>query len=83
MSGKAPVAVSLADTTMEILHDDGHDSDPHCLEKRVYYKVISGAVTLVTRKVLLLIDLTGLHASISTHICLDYLNQSTGDWVRR
>jgi ERO1-like protein beta len=83
MSGKAPAAVSLADTMIEILHDDGHDSDPHCLEKRVYYKVISGAVILVTREVLLLIDLTGLHASISTHICLDYLNQSTGEWVRR
>jgi len=23
----------------------------------------------------------GLHASISTHICLDYLNQITGEWV--
>ncbi|KAF8813771.1 endoplasmic oxidoreductin [Phlegmacium glaucopus] len=63
MSGKAPAAVSLADTMIEILHDDGHDSDPHCLEKRVYYKVISG-----------------LHASISTHICHDYLDQSTGEW---
>lgn len=84
MSGKAPAAVSLADTMIEILHDDGHDSDPHCLEKRVYYKVISGAVIIVTWiQVLLLIDLTGLHASISTHICLDYLNQSTGEWVRR
>ena len=80
MSGKAPAAVSLADT---MNHDDGHDSDSHCLEKRVYYKVISGAVILVTRQVLLLIGLTGLHASISTHICLDYLNQSTGEWVRR
>ena len=82
MSGKAPGAVSLADTMIEILHD-GHDSDSHCLEKRVYYKVISGAVLLVTREILLLIDLTGLHASISTHICLNYLNQSTGEWVRR
>ena len=80
MSGMAPAAVSSADTIMEILHDD---DDPHCLEKRVYYKVISGAVFLVTWEVLLLIDLTGLHASISTHICLDYLNQSTGEWVCR
>lgn len=53
MSGKAPAAVSLADTMIEILHDDGHDSDSQCLEKRVYYKVISGAVLLVTREVLL------------------------------
>ena len=43
MSGKAPAAVSLPDTMIEVLHDDDHDSDPHCLEKRVYYKVISGA----------------------------------------
>jgi len=63
MSGKAPAAVSLPDTMIEILHDDGQDSDPQCLEKRVYYKVISG-----------------LHASISTHVCHDYLNQSTGEW---
>ncbi|KZT26702.1 endoplasmic oxidoreductin [Neolentinus lepideus HHB14362 ss-1] len=34
-----------------------------CLEKRVYYKVISG-----------------LHASISTHICAEYFNQTTGEW---
>ncbi|KAJ7496038.1 hypothetical protein B0H11DRAFT_2001621 [Mycena galericulata] len=34
-----------------------------CLEKRVYYKVISG-----------------LHASISTHICHEHMNQSTGEW---
>ncbi|MCJ1478780.1 endoplasmic oxidoreductin-1 [Lambiella insularis] len=34
-----------------------------CLEKRVFYRVISG-----------------MHASISTHICHDYLNQTTGEW---
>jgi hypothetical protein len=34
-----------------------------CLEKRVFYKVISG-----------------LHASISTHICDDYLDLKTGEW---
>ena len=56
MSGKAPAAISLADTMIEILHDDGHDSEQHCLEKRVYYKVISGAVLLVTQEVLLLMD---------------------------
>ena len=37
--------------------------DEECLEKRVFYRVISG-----------------MHASISTHICYDYLNQSTGTW---
>ncbi|KAF5358823.1 hypothetical protein D9758_008560 [Tetrapyrgos nigripes] len=25
--------------------------------------------------------ISGLHASISTHICLDYLNQTTGEWT--
>ncbi|GAA5974961.1 hypothetical protein JCM5350_004521 [Sporobolomyces pararoseus] len=34
-----------------------------CLEKRVFYKVISG-----------------LHASISSHICQDFLDQQTGEW---
>ncbi|KAH9978619.1 endoplasmic oxidoreductin [Lactifluus volemus] len=34
-----------------------------CLEKKVYYKVISG-----------------LHASISTHICHEHLDQATGQW---
>ena len=26
--------------------------------------------------------ISGMHASISTHICWDYFNQSTGEWVR-
>ncbi|GAA5824471.1 hypothetical protein JCM11251_000437 [Rhodosporidiobolus azoricus] len=38
--------------------------DEVCLEKRVFYRVISG-----------------LHASISVHICDDYLNQETGEWA--
>ncbi|GAA6018256.1 hypothetical protein JCM10207_002887 [Rhodosporidiobolus poonsookiae] len=37
--------------------------DEVCLEKRVFYRVISG-----------------LHASISVHICDDYLDQKTGLW---
>ncbi|MCJ1313041.1 endoplasmic oxidoreductin-1 [Agyrium rufum] len=37
--------------------------DDSCMEKRVFYRVISG-----------------MHASISTHICNDYLNQTTGEW---
>ncbi|KAH8922415.1 endoplasmic oxidoreductin [Atractiella rhizophila] len=41
---------------------DPPDQDT-CLEKRVYYRLISG-----------------LHASISMHICSEYLNQKTGDW---
>ncbi|KDR75235.1 hypothetical protein GALMADRAFT_249218 [Galerina marginata CBS 339.88] len=63
MNSKSPALVSLPDTMIEVLHEDGQESDPHCLEKRVYYKVISG-----------------MHASISTHICHEYLNQSTGEW---
>ncbi|KDE06115.1 hypothetical protein MVLG_03532 [Microbotryum lychnidis-dioicae p1A1 Lamole] len=38
--------------------------DETCLEKRVFYRVISG-----------------LHASISIHICDDYLDKSTGQWA--
>lgn len=53
--------------------------DEMCLEKRVYYKLISGTtwftVSLAPRSMQL-----GLHASISTHICADHLNQSTGKW---
>ena len=41
----------------ELLYDDT------CLEKRVFYRVISG-----------------MHASISTHLCYDYLDQKTGNW---
>lgn len=37
--------------------------EDECLEKRVFYRVISG-----------------MHASISTHLCYDYLNQQTGAW---
>jgi len=40
------------------------DVDDQCLEKRVFYRVISG-----------------MHASISMHLCFDYLNQSIGEWV--
>lgn len=37
--------------------------DDECLEKRVFYRIVSG-----------------MHASITTHICNDYLNQTTGAW---
>jgi hypothetical protein len=42
---------------------DALDFEDECLEKRVFYRVISG-----------------MHASISTHLCFDYLNQTTGQW---
>ncbi|TGZ84303.1 endoplasmic oxidoreductin [Ascodesmis nigricans] len=37
--------------------------DDECLEKRVFYRVISG-----------------MHSSISMHLCWDFLNQTTGQW---
>ncbi|KAI9246273.1 endoplasmic reticulum Oxidoreductin 1-domain-containing protein [Phascolomyces articulosus] len=44
--------------------DDGFgNSEEVCLEKRVYYRLISG-----------------LHSSISIHICDEYFNQATGTW---
>lgn len=44
-------------------HSATDDNTDECLEKRVFYRVISG-----------------MHASISTHLCYDYLNQTTGQW---
>ncbi len=41
----------------------GLEHEDECLEKRVFYRVISG-----------------MHASISTHLCWDFLNQTTGKW---
>ncbi|KAF8236586.1 endoplasmic oxidoreductin [Tricholoma matsutake] len=64
MTGKSPAPVSLPDTMSEVFRDNGNGHEEHCLEKRVYYKIISG-----------------LHASISTHICREYLNQTTGLWA--
>ncbi|KAF8894054.1 endoplasmic oxidoreductin-1 [Infundibulicybe gibba] len=64
MTGKSAAPVSLPDSMTEVLREDRQQSNEQCLEKRVYYKIISG-----------------LHASISTHICHDYLNQTTGEWA--
>jgi hypothetical protein len=41
----------------------GLEAEDECLEKRVFYRVISG-----------------MHASISTHLCWEFLNQTTGQW---
>ena len=43
--------------------EDTLDLDDQCLEKRVFYRIISG-----------------MHTSISTHLCYDYLNKTTGQW---
>jgi ERO1-like protein beta len=42
----------------------GFEVNDECLEKRVFYRVMSG-----------------MHASISTHLCWDFLNQTTGEWT--
>ncbi|KAI1766645.1 endoplasmic oxidoreductin [Hypoxylon sp. FL1150] len=41
----------------------GLETEDECLEKRVFYRVVSG-----------------MHASISAHLCWDFLNQTTGEW---
>ncbi|KAM3067629.1 endoplasmic oxidoreductin-1 [Clarireedia jacksonii] len=43
--------------------ETGLELEDECLEKRVFYRVISG-----------------MHTSISTHLCWEYLNQTTGKW---
>lgn len=64
LTTRSPAQATLPDTLTDVLreHINGENGDGECLEKRVYYKIISG-----------------LHASISTHICLEYLNQTTGE----
>ncbi|KAF2099435.1 endoplasmic oxidoreductin [Rhizodiscina lignyota] len=44
--------------------DDGLEFEDSCMEKRVFYRVVSG-----------------MHTSISAHICNEYLNRTTGEWV--
>ncbi|KAH7319332.1 endoplasmic reticulum Oxidoreductin 1-domain-containing protein [Rhexocercosporidium sp. MPI-PUGE-AT-0058] len=43
--------------------ESGLEHEDQCLEKRVFYRVVSG-----------------MHTSISTHLCWEYLNQTTGAW---
>ncbi|PQE29995.1 endoplasmic oxidoreductin-1 protein [Rutstroemia sp. NJR-2017a WRK4] len=43
--------------------ETGLELEDECLEKRVFYRVISG-----------------MHTSISAHLCWEYLNQTTGEW---
>lgn len=43
---------------------DELEFDEDCVEKRVFYRVVSG-----------------MHASISTHLCWEWLNQTTGEWM--
>ncbi|EIM81228.1 endoplasmic oxidoreductin-1 [Stereum hirsutum FP-91666 SS1] len=52
---------TIPETMTDLL--SGEEEGAQCLEKRVYYKIVSG-----------------LHASISTHICYEHFNQTTGQW---
>lgn len=67
LSGKLPL-VSAPDTEQ-------------CLEKKVYYKLISGMLSFQLAVDIIAQFAQGLHTSISTHICHEYLNQTTGEWV--
>jgi ERO1-like protein beta len=55
--------------------------DPFCLEKRVYYRIISGVCRGIICSRLVLNNTLGLHASITTHICRENFNRSTLGWV--
>ncbi|KAL1705002.1 hypothetical protein EV121DRAFT_204574 [Schizophyllum commune] len=65
MKTKNPAPVTLPDTMTDPFknENDEVDASEQCLEKKVYYKIISG-----------------LHASISTHICYESLDKETGEW---
>jgi hypothetical protein len=41
LGGKSPALVSLPDSMTDALREDGVESN-QCLEKRVYYKIVSG-----------------------------------------
>ncbi len=48
MAAKSPSPVSLPGTLSEVVLSDEKRHDTHCLEKRVYYKVISGTLAQFT-----------------------------------
>ncbi|KAI9047715.1 hypothetical protein LZ554_008425 [Drepanopeziza brunnea f. sp. 'monogermtubi'] len=43
--------------------ESGLEHEDQCLEKRVFYRVVSG-----------------MHTSISTHLCWEHMNQTSGEW---
>jgi ERO1-like protein beta len=49
LTGKSPAPISLPDTMSEVFRDNGNDHEEHCLEKRVYYKIISGKLNISIR----------------------------------
>lgn len=42
MSGSSPAPASLPDTMLDALREDNTEATGECLEKRVYYKIVSG-----------------------------------------
>jgi len=60
---KGPAANELQSVLKNAGETLEYEFEDECLEKRVFYKVMSG-----------------MHTSISTHLCWDYLNQTTGQW---
>jgi ERO1-like protein beta len=64
LSPFSPAANDLRSVIQNSGELDHPELEDECLEKRVFYRVISG-----------------MHASISMHLCHDYLNQSTGLWA--
>jgi len=52
------------DPNLPFVATTGLEVEDECIEKRVFYRVISG-----------------MHASISTHLCWDFMNQTTGEWT--
>ncbi|KAI5123702.1 hypothetical protein M0805_001728 [Coniferiporia weirii] len=64
LSESNPEPVSPADSEAGLLRGEDVESSEQCLEKRAYYKIISG-----------------LHTSISTHLCHEWFNQTSGEWA--
>ena len=82
LSKMSKSGVVLPDTMAEVLYMDGEIPQEQCLEKKVYYKVISGVSNLFSsNERFSCTHFQGLHASISTHVCYEHLNQTTGQWV--
>jgi ERO1-like protein beta len=89
MTSPSPAPVTLPDSMLNALKEEGSETETgasgECLEKRVYYKIISGMRCFLLDILLDVVNnipIVGLHASISTHICYEYLNHATGEWVR-
>ncbi|KZV88086.1 endoplasmic oxidoreductin-1 [Exidia glandulosa HHB12029] len=64
LKAPSPAEVSLPEPSTSVFVEGSDGDGGQCLEKRVYYRIISG-----------------LHASISTHICWENMkDQTQGEW---